>query len=106
MISAGELRHVVTVKRPATTKGSRGQNTGTAATLGIARAKIETLSGRELEIANQVYAGAALRVTIRHFPGLVASDYLEFGSRRLEIGHVENVEQKDWWNVLLCSEDQ
>lgn len=105
--SAGELRHVVALRRPPAGLGTRGQTTGAATTLAAAwRAKIETLSGREQETAQTLYAGATLRVTMRHFPGLTNRDYLDFGGRILEIGHVDNVEQRDEWNVLLCGEDR
>lgn len=103
--SAGELRHVVTVQAQASGTGSRGQKTGAwESQTPQARAKIETLSGREAENARQLYAQASLQVTIRYWPGLTPKHRLLFGSRQLEIGHVDDLEQRNEWHVLLCSE--
>lgn len=105
--SAGELRHVVTVQSQAATLGDRGQKTAAwTSQTPQARAKIETLSGREGENARQLYASASLQVTMRYWPGLTPQHRLLFGSRVLEIGHVDNLEQRDEWHVVLCSESK
>jgi len=98
---------VVTVQSQATTLGDRGQKTAAWANqTPQARAKIETLSGREAENARQNYASATLKVTMRYWPGLTPKHRLLFGSRVLEIGHVDDLEQRNEWHVLLCSESK
>ncbi len=106
IVAAGELRHVVTVQVRADTIGARGQRTAAWVDEYTDRAKIETVSGRESESARQLYASASHRVTMRYRPGMTPQKRLVLGSRVLEIGHVDDWEQRGRWHVLLCSEDR
>ena len=103
---AGPLRHRVDIKLPSDTKDSRGQRTGDPVVKASrVQCSIETLNGRELEIARQVVSNATLRVRMR-YPGfdLTTKHFLTFGTRQLNIGHVNNVDQIGREFILTCSE--
>lgn len=101
-------RHRVTIKRPSTAKGTLGQRTG-ADTILLADVpcSIMTLAGNELEHARQTVANATHRVEMWIDPAnpLTTLDYLVLSDgRRLNIGHVDDLDQKGLEYVLLCGE--
>jgi len=100
-------RHVVTIKRPVTSVGTRGQLTGTDTTVASSvPCSIEPLQGRELEYARQMVADATQRVRFYDDSAwaLTTKDYLEFGSRRLNIGYIKRDEEVQLEVELLCAE--
>ncbi len=103
---SGKLRHRVDIKLPSDTKDSRGQRSGVA-TITATRVpcSIETLAGRELEIARQVVSNATLLVKMRS-PGfdLTTKHFLLFGTRQLNIGHINDVNQIGREFILTCGE--
>lgn len=106
-IRAGNLRHRVTVKSPATGVGRRGQRSGDDTTLlRDEPAEVVTLSGRELEQARATFAAAMLRVVMRVHPKfpITTNNYLEFNGRTLNIGHVNDIDNRGIKYELLCGE--
>jgi SPP1 family predicted phage head-tail adaptor len=106
-LRAGKLRHRVAIKRPASGRGTRGERTGEDFVVSPEEfASIETLSGREAERARAVYAEATYRVEMRIRPGIevTENDYLQHGTRRFHIGHVDDVDQRGIKYELLCAE--
>lgn len=83
----------------------RGQESESYAAVGkpIA-ARVQTLTGRELEQARQTVSDASLKVTIRHLAGLVPTDQFLFKERTLHIGHVGDPEERGRWMICYCSE--
>jgi len=103
---AGKLRHRVDIQLPSTTQGTRGQRTGSSTTKAESiPCSIETLTGRELELARQVVSNATVRVTMR-YPGitLTTKHFLMFGDRQLNIGHINDVDQIGREFILTCGE--
>ena len=117
-LPAGEMRHTVTVRQHKIEAGSTAYDTfgqlstsSTAWTTAITtRAKIEQLSGRELEQAHQVYANASHRVTIDYNATLASTGgtrrVVVFGSRWLHIGAVLDEELEHVQLQLLCGEER
>ena len=107
-IEPGSLRHQVDIYRPSASIGSRGQRTGSP-TLLLAEVpcSIETLSGLEMIRAQKQFADATHRVHLHADPDtpLTPRDYLLFGTRTLNIGAIEDVDQIGVECVLLCKED-
>lgn len=103
----GSMRHRLSVVLPSTGRGTRGQRTGTDFVVGSVLGSIETLNGRELELARQRYAAATHRVRTWH-PGypVTPQHYLDFRSRKFRVGHVENVDERDLELVILAAEDK
>lgn len=108
MLTAGTLRHVVNVMRPP--KGnqlSRGQKGGAGETVYKSwPCSIDTLNGREAETARQQYPNATLMVKGYVDPNkpIQATDYLEFGARRLNVIFPSTVDQLGLVAELLCGE--
>src|SRR3990167_1441101 len=92
-------RHAVTIKRPSTALGTRGQRDGDPIIVAAdVPCSIEPLSGRELELARHQVADATQLVTFFDDPSwnLSTRDYLEFGSRVLNIGHISHAEEVEF----------
>lgn len=117
-LPAGEFRHRVTIKEhkiesSSTQYDSYGQlsTSSTARHTGIVtRAKIEELSGNELEIARQRYANARYQVTIDYNATLDSTGgsrrEIVFGNRTLHIGAVMNTDMENVELVLLCGSEK
>lgn len=102
-------RHFITIKRPSSEKGAKGQPTGSdTIILPDVPASVETLSGNELELARQTVSNATHRVIVWANPNkpITTRDYCVFGSRVLRIGHYDDLEQKGLEWVLICSEER
>lgn len=107
-INAGELRHRVAIQAKASTYDSRGQNSASWSTSTTVWAQIETLTGKELEQARKNYADATHRVTMRYLSAatLTTKNRLLFGSRALNIGSINKVDQVSESLIVICGEDQ
>lgn len=92
---------------PSTGRGTRGQRTGTDLAVGSIQTSIETLTGRELELARQRYPEATHRLMTWH-PGypINTKHYLSYRTRKFEIGHVEDVDERGLKLVILCKESK
>lgn len=106
----GELRQELTVEKntPVPRAGGTTDPSWAAQTPNPIRAKIEQLSGAEYVEAQALAAGAKLRVTIRNFSGLgsVLYRFKRYGtSEVLNILHVNDMEERGVWMVVLCGED-
>jgi hypothetical protein len=108
---AGELKHYVNVMRPTEAYGSVGELQGQDQTIlqGVP-CSIETLSGREAEIARSVYADVTYKVEMYADPRkpVTAEMYLTggtLGKRKLHIGFVNDSNNMGTGSLeLLCSE--
>ena len=112
-IPAGMLRHRVAIQSNTTALDSFGHQVATSSgwtTDANVRAHIESLEGREAELAQQVYPNATRRVTIEYLSTLdttgATRKRLLLGSRPLFIGHVNNPEFENWHLELLCGEER
>ncbi len=100
-------RHRVDIYLPSTSVDSRGQRTGADdLKLEAVPAEITTLTGRQLEVARQVVSNATHQVKMR-WPGftLNTKHYLQFGTRKLQIGHIDDSEHIGRELTLLVGED-
>ena len=64
-MNAGEMRYRVILQKRSSTTGTRGQLSGEWSDVGGSWAKVEHLSGRELEQARQIVETVSTRFTIR-----------------------------------------
>ena len=105
------MRHVVNVMRPTLAVGSRGEAEGQdQQVLKEVPCSIETLSGREAELARSVYPDATYKVEMYADPRnpVTAVMYLTggtLGTRRLNVGFVNDRDLKGVQYELLCGED-
>ena len=112
-IPAGMFRHQVTLQTQSTALDSYGQTSASTTAWGnddTVRAHITTLSGREVEIARQIYPSATHRVTIEYLSSMDSTGATRkrvlFGERALFIGHVNNPDMENWHLELLCGEER
>lgn len=104
------MRHRVNVMRPTKSTNTIGNTQGAPET--ILRdwpCSIETMSGREIEIARSIYADATLKVEGYGNPNnqFKVTDYLTGGSigeRVLNIGHINDKQQNGIQLSLVCGE--
>lgn len=103
------MRHLVNVMRPPPQYGQKGDATGQDETV-IPKwpCSIETLSGRELERAQQMVATAELVVEGWGHPTkpIKEKDYLQFGARRLNVMAIIDKQQNGISLKLLCGEER
>ncbi len=109
MINARRMRHSVDIAIPQEVLGDRGQKLP-AVPLVVSKSEpceIETLQGREIEQARQMFAIATHRVRMRFNRSLelTPKHMLIFQGRTLNIGHVNNIDQRDREVVALCAEE-
>lgn len=117
-IPAGEMRHLVTIKQHKIEGGSTAYDTygqvsrSTTAwsTVATMYAKIEQLTGSELDIARQIYARATYAATVDYLAALDSTGgsrrAVFFGSRMLNIGGVINPDLENVQLQLLCGEER
>ncbi len=98
MTTKGRLRHKVELQRKSSSGyDSLGQPIGTWQTIDTFPAKVEDLSGRELERARQMVSEATVRVISRFRSNIKTTDRLVFRERVLEIGR--------WWTQVRTGRD-
>jgi SPP1 family predicted phage head-tail adaptor len=104
-VSAGDLRHKVTIQSPPTTLDDSGHPTGSWTTVRTVCANVMPLRGRELFNAQQAQVRTTHKVTIRYMAGVTGKQRLLFGTRTLEIDSVINVEERNHTLELMCFEE-
>lgn len=106
-MEAGKLRHRVSIlTAPALSVGTRGEQTASASVLLKAFASIDTLSGREGELARQVYPTATHEIGMRWVKGLDTADKMTLGSRTFNIEDMDDVDQRNIELVFTVTEEK
>lgn len=104
MISAGDLRHQVTIQQRATTQDALGGPSTTWTTLCTTRAQISPLNGRELLAAQAVQSEVSHNVVMRYRPGITAAMRLIYAGRIFNIHAVIDDNEAHRQLSLTCSE--
>jgi SPP1 family predicted phage head-tail adaptor len=94
MISAGRMRHRVTIQRRTLVKGSDGSTTEVWSDCSSRWAEIAPLRGRELFNAQQVRADVSHRITMRGPLTLSPDDRIVYCGRIFNIGSAIDVEER------------
>lgn len=104
---AGSLKHQVLIQEKTVTgTGDRGQPVYTWNTLITVPASISPLNGRKAEIARQLVASATHTVTLRYYAGLTETMRLLYGSRVFNIGFIKNLDELNFTQELLVTEQK
>lgn len=101
-MKSGELRHRVQIQRRQVAYDARGHEKESFETVGSVAAKVEELSGRELERARQVVAEASFSVLLRRVT-IQTLDRLLYRDRILQVGSVIT-DARDTQRTCLCVE--
>ena len=112
MLSAGQLRRRVTIQQRLATQDAFGQQaTGAGAWTDVQTvyAKIESLSGSQLQKAQSIYSETTHQVTVRYQAFLadvktVGSYRILYGTRVFDIGADLNVDERNRVVELLAKE--
>lgn len=104
MTSVGQMRHWVDLEAPGTARGADGDATPAWTTVASVAARVEPLGGSEVQQGRQVVEVAAYRVTVRYQPGLTSRWRVVWGTRRLDIDGVTDLDGRGVWHELICRE--
>ena len=106
-LAAGERRQRVIIEvKTAETTDTRGHPVRTWATyLSGVSAKIETPSGRKLELSRELVPTATHLITIQKRTLSVQTHRINYNGRIFNIGHQNNVEERGVRLELICTEE-
>lgn len=99
----GSLDERITIEEPAETQNSVGETVLTWSTYATTWAKVESLSGREIERYAEVVGFTGHKVTIRYRAGVTTSMRVVYDGRTLEIGSIIERDGR-WYQELICTE--
>ena len=106
MTETGELNKRVAIQSrddpPA--KNAAGEPIESWSTDDTVWAKIQTATGKELYVGQQVKAELSHKITIRYYSGLTTAHRLLYDSRVFDINYVIDVDERHIWHELLCKE--
>lgn len=107
---AGLLRKRVQVMRRTESRAADGGVIYTATKLADRWARIKSMEAGEITEANRVQPRTTHEITMRHFAGLTASDYLIYvdpdsgANRRFNIEGVVSVDERRFEHRIACRE--
>jgi SPP1 family predicted phage head-tail adaptor len=113
-LNAGDLRHPIVIQQRTDTKDAFGAPVPAWTTVfATPWAKIEPLSGRELELMRTMGGTETHKITIRYLQGVIANGTLRVSytqgntttARIFTISSVSDIEERNYMMVLMCTED-
>jgi SPP1 family predicted phage head-tail adaptor len=104
-MKSGKLRHFVKVEQfTQTGTGTRGEKQGSWGSLyEDVPASIETLGGREAEVARQIVSTADTKVGLRWLAGITTKMRINHNDKLYNIEAINNIDQRDRELILTCS---
>ncbi|HSH26646.1 MAG TPA: phage head closure protein [Wenzhouxiangella sp.] len=103
-ITAGKLRHTITIEREQSVSDGAGGSYLTWATVATPRAYIKPMSGGERLQAMRLEATVTHRIFIRYRDDLLTSDRINFNGRLMQIRALINLEERDRWLEIYADE--
>lgn len=101
---AGELRHLITIQQRSVSRDEFGAESEAWGTFSQVWAKVQPLSGQELEHGQAMHSDTTHKVTIRHLSGVTTEMRIVHDSRTLEILSVVNRDERNIQLEMLCRE--
>jgi len=103
---AGQLRHLIIIQKPTTTKGSMGEELITYVDeIKNVPAAIEPLTGGEYLAAKQIQEEVTTRIRIRYFSNSIDSAWrIKWGDRIYKIASIINVGEMNKEIMFMCEE--
>lgn len=86
------------------TRNALNEETGEPKPVAERWARIQPLTGRELQRAEQTQSQGTIQVNFRHFEGLTEKYRLRLGKRRLNIVSIADLGERHYEQELLCIE--
>ena len=104
-VRAGKLRHEVELRTlTQTPDGSGGQTEDYDTVLATVFASIERVDEMEQLNSGMQQNVTTHKIKIRYCDGLSVSDRVRFGTREFEITEIDDVEQRNFVQMLMCFE--
>lgn len=106
-MNIGKLAHRVTLQRPGGTRDAVGERVTTWTDVATVWANVTPTSTAERNIAAQAHSLVTHRITIRYgseWSTIDGSWRVKFGTRYMPIEGVRNLEEKNLWIELVCTE--
>lgn len=100
----GKLRHQISLLKPIIVKDALGQEVEKLEVQKTVWASIEPLSGKEYFSTKQINSEATVKITIRYIESLLPHWVVQFGQRVFNIEAIINLEERNRYLQLLCSE--
>ena len=104
MNSIGKMRYQVKLQSPTSTTDAGGGRSQAWTTLGTIWANIVPKSGKERFKHDQIQDTTTHDVTIRYRPDIDAKYRILYGSRTFSIKSILNVDERDRFYLLSCTE--
>jgi SPP1 family predicted phage head-tail adaptor len=104
-VRAGTLRDRVTIYSPPATRDTHGQITGSPTAVGTWWADVRPLEGTEMVTSDGYAAGATHEVSTRYRAGVGPSQWLVWGTRRLNVLSAHNPDGLKVELLLRCKEE-
>lgn len=101
----GRLRHRVELQEIVTTETDSGQLTDAPTTRATVYADVRPLRGYEAFGAHQLQAEVSHSIRIRFRTDVEASWRVKYGDRLFRVDSVFNVEERDRFLALICTEE-
>jgi SPP1 family predicted phage head-tail adaptor len=101
-MNPGILRSRIIIEKKAFTDNGFGGYTETWSTLATVWAKVEHLSGRELQMAQQVSPNINYEMTIRYRSDVTTDQRINYGGKYFNIRDVKDLDNMHQWMFLKC----
>lgn len=105
-ITAGKLRHIITIERETSTSDGAGGSTITWSAVATPRAFIKPMSGGERLQAMRLESTVTHRIFIRYRDDLLTSDRINFNGRLMQIRALINLEERNRWIEIYADEGE
>jgi len=102
-MNAGQLRHQVELQQPTWT-GSGPSASTSWATYATVTARVRTLASRERLAAQAVGATMTCEIWLHYRDDVEPSHRVMFGARIFAINGVRNLDERNQWLILSCTE--
>lgn len=107
-MNAGKLRHKVELQSYATSRDDFGAELETWSTYAKIWASINpsigVLAGKEFILGQQVSEESRYEITIRYNSSVDVKHRVKFGLRLFDINVIKNIDEKNEYMILMCSE--
>ena len=98
------LRHLVDIQHQLSAADELTGSPGVWGTFKQAWADVSQVTGREATVAFQQVPIGTYQVIVRHADGILPDMRVKYRGKYLYITAVINVEERDRWTVLYCTE--
>lgn len=105
-ITAGKLRHQITIEREQSVSDGAGGSTITWSTVATPRAFIKPMSGGERLQAMRLESTVTHRIFIRYRDDLLTSDRINYKGRLMQIRALINLEERNRWIEIYADEGE